>query len=75
MLGTTRAGAARVHQTTYAGKVAYFKLGNFIAHLSDATNNFVTGHHRVFCSTPFIANLVDVRMANATIKYIYQHIM
>jgi hypothetical protein len=75
MLCTASARAARVNQTTDAGQVAYFKLSDFITHLGYSAYDFVAGHHRIFGSAPFVAHLVDVRVANTTIEYIYQHII
>ena len=59
------AGAAGVDHDAYSGQVAYGELGDFRADGSDAADDFVAGDHGVDRTTPLVADLVDVGVADA----------
>ena len=71
-LDASFAGRTRVigiDEASDANEVADFELGDLRAHLGDATNDFMAGHAGIngrHHSVPFIAGLMQVRMANAT---------
>jgi hypothetical protein len=66
------AGRTRVigiDETSDANEVAGFELDDLRAHLGDATYDFMAGHAGIngrHHGVPFIAGLMQVRMANAT---------
>jgi hypothetical protein len=58
-----------IDKASDAHEVAGFKLGDLGAHLGDATYDFMAGHAGIngrHHGVPFIAGLMQVRMANAT---------
>jgi hypothetical protein len=48
---------------------------DLIARFDDTANDFVSRHHRVNRATPFVARLMDIGMANATIEDVDLHIV
>jgi hypothetical protein len=49
-----------------APNAADLELGYLRAHLLHKSDNFVPGYHGIDCVAPFVARLVNVRVANAT---------
>ena len=68
-------GAAGIHQATHAGDVAFLELFNVRASFHDAPDDFMAGHARVGGAVPFVADGMQVRVANATIKNLDLHVM
>src|SRR5271170_5618553 len=67
----TGTDATRVHHATDCGNVALLEFLDGVADLDDTANDFMTGDagidrgHYLF---PFVANLMKIRMADATIE-------
>jgi hypothetical protein len=68
------ATAARINETADSGVIARLKFRRFRARPLDATDDFVTRHHRVNRIAPIVVCLVYVRMTNAAIHYLNQNV-
>src|SRR6266853_5718857 len=66
-IGTT---AARIHHATNGGQLTLLECFYLAAHFHHAPNDFVAWHAGVNSVVPLVANLVQVRMAHTTIKYV-----
>ncbi len=58
---------AGINETADARHVSNFELRNFGADFGDPPNDLMSRHERVRASSPFVAGLVDVGVANAAI--------
>jgi len=67
-LGAGLAVAAGVDHATDTDQVADLVRGDLVTHRGDPANDLVAGHQRVHGDAPFVARLVDVGMANATVE-------
>jgi len=56
-----------IDEAANAGEIAHFELLHLIANLLDAAQDLVSRHHGVNGVAPFVANLMDIRVANATV--------
>ena len=70
-----RALPARIDETADADRVAGPEPGDVGAGLGDPADDFVARHHREHRPAPFVAGLVDVRVANAAIEDVDQHLV
>jgi hypothetical protein len=68
------AHAARVHEAADAREVALLELRHLGAHARDAADDLVAGHHRVDGAAPLVAHLVDVRVADAAVLNLDEHV-
>jgi hypothetical protein len=64
---TVLAVAAGIDHAAGSRNISDFKFGHRITHSTYPTYNLVARYHREDTATPFIPNLVKIRMANATI--------
>src|SRR6266851_2887142 len=75
---TTDADAARIHHTTHRGDVAFLEFLDRAADLDHAADDFVAGHtgiHRRHYLFPLVADLVQIRMADATVENFNLHVL
>src|ERR1700754_3348330 len=72
---TAVADAAGVDETADTGEVAYFKVFYMAAYAADPAYDLMTGHHREDRSAPFVADLVNVGVADATVKDINDYVV
>ncbi|MNQ38014.1 hypothetical protein D3C85_515750 [compost metagenome] len=61
------AGGARVDEAAHAHVVAHLELADVGADGRDDAGDFMAGHHRESGAAPFVARLVDIGMAHATV--------
>jgi hypothetical protein len=73
-LATVAAHTARVNEAADTGKVSLFETRNLRSDACDAADYLVTGNHRKDGAAPFIARLMDVRVADAAIEYFDKHV-
>ncbi|MNV40938.1 hypothetical protein D3C71_1325590 [compost metagenome] len=66
---------AGIHHAAHAGVIARLELGDVLAHLRDAADDFVARHHRVHRIAPIAARLMQVGMANAAVQDVNQHVV
>ncbi|KAG1260497.1 hypothetical protein G6F65_015042 [Rhizopus arrhizus] len=66
---------AGIHHAAHAGVVARLELGDVLAHLGDAADDFVAGHHRIDGVAPIAARLMQIGMADAAVEDVDQHIV
>ncbi len=59
--------AAGIHHHPYTGDVACPKLGDCVANGADPADHLMAWHARIERAAPFIANPVQVRMADAAV--------
>ena len=71
---TVVTGSARIHHTADSNEIALFKFSDIETGFINATYDFVSRNTRINGVVPFIARLVKVGMANATIEYFDTHI-
>src|SRR5579859_7879548 len=64
----TGAGAARIHHTPHGCQLPLFEFLNLAPDLLHAPHDFVTRNAGVNSIVPFVANLMQIRMTNTTIK-------
>ncbi len=69
------ASAARIYQATNGGDVAFLELFNLCTGFHDAADDFMAGHAWVGRAVPFVADGVQIRVANATIKDLDLHVV
>jgi hypothetical protein len=69
------AHAARIDKTSGPGQVAYAEFGHVVSNGHYGPDDFVPGNHRKNGAAPFVADLVQIGMANATIFYIEPNVM
>jgi hypothetical protein len=69
------AGAAGIHHAADGGDVAFLEFFDVCADFHHAPDDFMAGHAGIGCAVPFIADDVDIRMADAAEKNLYLHIM
>jgi hypothetical protein len=56
-----------IDEAANASEVAHFELLHLVAHSRYPANDLVSRHHGVNGVAPFVADLMDIRVANATI--------
>lgn len=61
---------ARQHHASHAHRVARLELGHRGTDFCHGSDDFVPGHHGVFRVLPFVANLVQVGVANAAVEHL-----
>jgi len=59
------ADAAGIDEATDANFVSNFKFRDFRADGRDDAGDLMAGHHRILGAAPFVARLMDVRVADA----------
>jgi hypothetical protein len=67
--------AAGIDEAANTGEVADFKLSYIGTHFCNTSYDLVTGYHGIDGITPLIANLVEIRMTDTTIKYFKFHVI
>ena len=67
--------AARVHHAAHAGQVADLELLDVGAHGLHAAHDLVAGHHGEDGAAPLVADLVDVRVADAAVEDVDVHVV
>jgi hypothetical protein len=71
---TVVTGSARIHHTADSNEIALFEFSYIETGSGNATYDFMSRNTRINGVVPFIACLVKVGMANATIEYLDTHI-
>jgi hypothetical protein len=70
-----RTFATGINKTPDSGQIACFEFGDVIPRLDHAADNLVTWHHRIDRTTPLVASLVNIRMADAAIQNVDLDVM
>jgi len=70
-----RAGPARIDEAADAHQIARLVLCHVRAHRGHTADDFMTRHHRIHRVLPFVASLMQVRMAHAAKQHFHLHIM
>jgi hypothetical protein len=65
--GAVGALPTRIDEAADASQIAHFELLHLVTNLHYTAHDLVSWHHGVNGVAPFVANLVDIRVANATI--------
>jgi hypothetical protein len=71
---TVVTGSTRIHHAAHSNLIALFEFSHIETGFGDPTNDFMSRNTRVNGVVPFVACLVKVGMANATIEYLDAHI-
>src|SRR3989442_10879029 len=69
-----RAHPAGIHETAYSGKITDLESLNRGSDACDTSNNFVAGDHGENRAAPLVSCLMDIRVADSTVKDFDQHI-
>ena len=71
---TVVTGPARIHHTADSNEIALFKFSDIETGFGNAADDFMPRNTRINGVMPFVARLVKIGMANATIEYFDTHI-
>src|SRR6266404_1257008 len=66
----TGAVTAGIDHATHGSQITLFEFLNLATYFRHTTHDFVTWHARVNSIVPLVANLVQIRMTDAAIKYL-----
>ena len=66
---------ARIDKAPDADQVIGLEFGDLTTRFDHAPNNFVPWHHGVDRASPFVAGLMDIGMADATVEDVDLHIV
>ncbi len=66
---------AGIHEAAHAHDVAGLEARDRATDLRDPADDFVARDHGVAAAAPFVADAVDVRVADAAIQHVHGHVV
>jgi hypothetical protein len=69
------AKSAGIHETADSSKLTGFESFHLGSDACYAPDNFMSGDHRENCAAPLVPCLMDVRVADSTVKDFDEHIV